>query len=312
MKRRHFINRSMATLAGLTFFGKEAFSIQDFLTEQEKKESMLCVFSKPFDFLKDNMFGLLADAGFQGIDLTVREGGFVSPGNVEKELHQAINNAHKSGLFVPMIATGITDGEDVKSIRIIKAASETGVKHYRTGYFYYDNKISTMQNLEIFREKLLRFAEINEKYNIQACYQNHVGNMYGSSVWDLWLLIKDFDPSLIGCQYDIRHAVVEGFTAWQSALRAIIDHIGTICIKDFIYEKYNDKWEVRSVPLGTGVVDFGKFSDILREKNIHVPMSMHYEFPLLTKEEQLLPDKEKMKKMLPVIRKELDYLKNVL
>lgn len=310
--RRHFLNRSMVTFAGITLLGKKAFSITDTFTEkEEKKQSMLCAFSKPFDFLKDNMFRLLADAGFQGIDLTVREGGFVSPGNVEKELHHAINTAHKTGLSVPMIATGITDGKDAGSIRILKAASETGVKHYRTGYFYYDDKISTIQNLEIFREKLLRLAEINEKYNIQACYQNHVGNMFGSSLWDLWFLIKDFDPRLIGSQYDIRHAVVEGFTAWQSALKTISDHIGTICIKDFIYEKSNDKWQVRSVPLGTGVVDFGKFSDILREKNIQAPMTIHYEFPLLAKEEQSLPDKEKMKKMQPLIRKELDYLKSV-
>lgn len=313
MKRRHFINRSMATLAGLTFFGKEAFSKPDSFTEQgEKKQSLLCAFSKPFDFLRNDMFGLLADAGFQGIDLTVRVGGFVSPGNVEKELHHAVDNAHKNGLSVPMIATGITDGKDVESIRIIKAASEAGIKHYRTGYFYYDNKINTMQNVGVFREKLLCLEEVNEKYNMQACYQNHVGNMFGSSVWDLWFLIKDFDSRLIGCQYDIRHAVVEGFTAWQLALRAISDHIGTICIKDFVYEKSNDKWQVRSVPLGTGVVDFGKFSEILHEKNILAPMSIHYEFPLLTKEEQLLPDKEKMKIMLLVVRKELDYLKNIL
>ena len=310
--RRHFINRSMTTLASITFLGKEAFTITNsFSIPDEKKQNMLCAFSKPFDFLKDDMFSLLADAGFQGIDLTVRTSGFVSPEHVEKELQKAVDYAQKKGLAVPMIATGITDAKDPESVRILKTASEAGIRHYRTGYFYYDPKISTDQNLAIFRDELLRLAELNEEYNIQACYQNHVGNMFGSSVWDLWFLIKDFDPRLIGSQYDIRHAVVEGFTAWESSLNAISSHIGTICMKDFIYEKHNGKWQVRSVPLGTGVVDFGKFFSIIREKSIHAPISMHYEFPLLNEKDKSLPDKDKMIKMLPVIRKELEYLKQL-
>ncbi len=46
---------------------------------------------------------LLADAGFEGIDLTVRSNGYVLPENVEKDLPLAVKIAEKNGLSIPMI-----------------------------------------------------------------------------------------------------------------------------------------------------------------------------------------------------------------
>lgn len=311
--RRSFIGNCILAGAGITGVGliqTGAELLAATFKPVNEEKNMICSFSRMFDFMGRDMFPFLADAGFRGIDLTVRPGGFVSPENVEKELPAAMQNAQKSGLSVPMIATNITDAKDAMTARILKTASETGVKFYRTGYYYYDEKSDMVQNLERIRKSLTELSELNARYGLQADYQNHVGGAFGGSVWDLWYAIKDFDPRYIGCQYDIRHAVAEGLSSWKSGLKAISLNVGTLCVKDFIYENRNGKWGVRSVPMGTGAVDFKSFFDIVKSNQITGPMSVHYEFPLISEDEESLPIKDKIKKMLPSVQKEVETLKS--
>ena len=306
--RRSFISRCALATAGITVGGFVQAAPATMRKPFGDQEATVCAFSKMFDFLGQDMFPFLADAGFQGIDLTVRPGGFVRPENAEKELPAAVRNAQKNGLSVPMIATGITDGTDPLAAKVLKTAADLGIRYYRTGYYYYNDRLSMVQNLEQIRKSFLGLSELNARYGLQASYQNHVGGAFGGSVWDLWYIVRDFDPRYVGCQYDIRHAVAEGLSSWKSGLKAISTHVGNLCIKDFIFESRNGKWGVRSVPLGTGAVDFNAFFDIVRTHHINGPMSVHYEFSLIDSRDESLPVKEKMKKMLPVVHKEVDTL----
>ncbi len=309
--RREFINRLTLAAAG-SITSSAAFANPMYhpfpLLEPDHKHT-ICAFSKMFDSLGEDMFAFLAEAGFEGVDLTVRRDGYVLPENVEKELPRAVAAAQKKGLSIPMIATAIDDVSTPVTGKILKTAAELGVKHYRTGYFNYDNRMNTAQNLDNFRKRLSGLCELNARYGIQGCYQNHVGGMFGGPVWDLWTALEGLDARYIGCQYDVRHAVAEGFSSWQLGLRAISPYIGCLCIKDFVYANNNGKWGVKSVPLGDGAVDFKTYFEILKEKNIQGPMSIHYEFPLLEKADEALPAKERMKKMLPAVKKEADTLK---
>ena len=313
--RRSFLHHCAIAASGMTF-AKYAGTSELFAAAPKnlKKANIpvICVFTRVFDTLGTDMFSFLSDAGFQGIDLTVRSGGFVAPEKVEKELPAAVRNAQRKGLSVPMIATAIVNGADPLAERILKTAAACGVKYYRTGYYNYDSRLSIDQNLEAFKRNFLSLCELNARYGLQACYQNHVGGAFGGSIWDLWYVIRGIDSRHVGCQYDIRHAVAEGLSTWQSGLKAISPYVENLCIKDFIYENHNGNWGVRSVPLGTGAVDFKAFFDIIRSHQISGLMSMHIEFPLLSREDESQPVKEQMKKMLPLVRKEVDVLKSFL
>ena len=72
-----------------------------------------------------------------------------------------------------------------------------------------------------YKKKLEGLAELNKKYGIVGAYQNHSGRYFGSPVWDLWMQIKDMDPEYTGCQYDIRHAVMEGANSWVLGLQLL-------------------------------------------------------------------------------------------
>jgi sugar phosphate isomerase/epimerase len=293
--------------------GTDIYALDSSPKHTFKEDDTICAFSKIFQWLDyDSLAGFLSEAGFEGIDLSVRPGGHILPDNVEKDLPKAVKAAQKHGLTIPMIATAITDVSDPVTKRILKAASDTGVKYYRLGYYRYDEQLDATQNLEKVKKSLNALGELNAKYGLQGGYQNHVGNFVGSPVWDLWYAIKDLDPEHIGCQYDVRHAVADGLSCWMSGYRAIASHIKHVCIKDFTFRQDNNgKWGVRSVPLGTGAVDFNTYFKIRKQCNISGPLSIHYEFPIEGDIPSLSPG-ERMKKILPTIRKEADTLRTMI
>jgi len=307
MKRREFVIKSavMGMMTPLAAHAK-VFSFPD---PAQQTGNMICTFSKPFQWLGyDDLADFLAQAGFEGIDLSVRPAGHVLPENVERDLPLAVKAAQKHGLSIPMITTSITDPTDPFTERILKTAAEQGVKYYRLGYYGYDSKLATQQNLDNVRSRLEALCKMNEKYDLQGGYQNHVGTNVGSPVWDLWYLIKDLDPRYIGCQYDVRHAAAEGINSWPLGFDAIARHVKHECIKDYIYTQDNrGRWTVKSVPLGTGAVDFKKYFAMRKGYGINGPLSIHYEFDL--GDDESLPAKERTNRIMPAVRKEVETLR---
>ena len=121
---------------------------------------------------------------------------------------------------------------------------------------------------------------LNKELGLTGCYQNHSGDLVGSSIWELWELLKEADQQYMGLQYDIRHAVVEGALSWQNGLRLVQSQIKTIAIKDFTWENENGKSVIRDIPIGEGTVDFKTYFKLLKQYKINVPVSMHTEYPL--------------------------------
>src|SRR5690606_12641509 len=113
------------------------------------------IFSKVLQWLDySEMADAAAEAGYEGIDLTVRPGGHVLPENVERDLPQAVKAIRKAGLGIPMITTSITSATDPLSERILKTAGGLGVRYYRMGWYRYADKLSIADNLKIFMKDL--------------------------------------------------------------------------------------------------------------------------------------------------------------
>lgn len=313
MKRREFVRKSavMGMMAPFLNTSNDLFATAIPMSKEYK--NTICTFSKTFQWLDyEEMAGFLSEAGYEGIDLSVRPGGHVLPENIGRDLPKAVKAAQKYGLTIPMMVTSIVDASDPVTEKVLKAASENGIKYYRLGYYRYDNKLSSEANLDAIREKLKALCELNAKYGLQGGYQNHAGTNVGSPVWDLWYMIKDLDPRYIGCQYDVRHAVAEGFGSWSLGYKAVSPHVKHECIKDLTFVRNDQgKWGIRSVPLGTGVVDFERYFKMRQESGIDGPLSIHYEFPLEGDDDQL-PKTERMRKILPAVRKEVETLRKLM
>jgi sugar phosphate isomerase/epimerase len=244
-----------------------------------------CIFSKHLQSLEiGEAAETAAEAGFTGIDLTVRPGGHVDTAggdSLESDLAGAVKKIKSAGLTCPMIVTSIKSADDPGAERILRAAADQGITRYRMGYLKYDYHAGMKGNLDNFRTKMEQLCRLNEKTGVRGSYQNHGGNWLGSAVWDLWFTLKDLDPAWIGCQYDVKHAVMEGGNSWVNGLRMLLPWIKDGDIKDGMWRPGKDGGFVpASVPIGEGMVDWETWRGLLARGGFTGPLSLHFEFPL--------------------------------
>lgn len=274
--RRDFVTRLALATTGLSVASR-----LEAMQPAVDAKGTISVFSKNLHWLNyQDMSSFAAEIGFDGIDLTVRPEGHVLPERVADDLPKAVEAVRKTGKDVYMIVTALTDPSDPSAIPILKTASQLGIQSYRMGWMNYDDKKSMDDNLNDFRQRMMKFAELNKTYKIRGDYQNHSGTSFGSPVWDLWSVIKQLDAKWIASQYDVMHGYVEGGNSWQLGLRLLKTHLGSIDIKDFNWVKLATGWKPEVVPLGEGMVDYKKYLSMLREFGVSGPYSMHFEYPL--------------------------------
>jgi len=313
MKRRTVIKS--AGLGILALSGLDTFHVKAFQSKSidEVKPWKINVFSKHLHWATyDEMAKIVSDIGFDGVDLTVRPKGHVEPENVERDLPKAAEALNKQGLDIGMLTTSIISADDPNTARILKTASGLGVKVYRPGWFAYDFAISIPDNIRKFAAQLKKIGELNEKYGIMGDYQNHAGTAGGSPVWDIHEMLELAQTNWIGVQYDIRHAMVEGFKSWPLGLRLLASHIHSIDIKDYEYSKTDKGWDISNVPLGKGSVDFKSYFQLLNELNIHAPISLHLEYPLGGADQGSFELTIPKEKVIEAMANDLKYLRSVL
>ncbi|MGM0376641.1 MAG: sugar phosphate isomerase/epimerase family protein [Bacteroidota bacterium] len=270
----------------------------------------IAFFTKPLDKYEiDFMSETLAESGIDGFDLTVRPRGRVEPERIREDLPAVIEAGKKYGLKTRMMVTAITDASDRFTKQILETAAEMGIKHYRLGYYDYNFKDGIESSLSSIRNEIEHLIQLNKEIGIQGGYQNHSGKRFGAPVWDVWNVIKDLPSNAISSQFDIRHAVTEGSSSWILALHLLKNNIGSLAIKDFIWDVSTGKARVESVPLGEGIVDFDLFFKTIKELNIVAPISLHTEYPLLSKEEENLPLLQKQKIIIATIKKDVDFIR---
>lgn len=240
----------------------------------------LCVFSKHLQWLDFKGVGeFAAKVGFDGVDLTVRPGGHVPPEQVREGLPKAVEAIRKAGLEVPMITTAINDANDPNTTAILETAGSLGIKYYRLGYYRYKDDEPVQATLAHAKTQLSALARLNEKYGVCGDYQNHAGkNYFGASIWDLWNATEGIAPGLIGSQFDLRHATVEGAMNWPVDFRLIEGRVHTLVAKDFRWGGPENA-KVENCPLGEGLADFPSLFKLL-QKSFSGPISVHYEYPL--------------------------------
>lgn len=308
LSRRDFLGALAASTAAMPF--AYAYPASKVAPSSVKKKFTFHVFSKHLQFLEyDAMAETAADIGFDGIDLTVRPDGHVLPEYVERDLPEAVKAIKKSGLQALMMTTTVIDANNEVQQKVLKTAREQGIKYYRTNWLTYPENTDLTQAMEAYKKQLQALADLNQQLRLYGSYQNHAGSHYvGAPVWDLAMILQNIDNEYLGNQYDIRHATVEGGLSWPLGLKIIHPHINTLVMKDFKWEKVDGQWKVVNTPIGEGMVDFSRFFAELKSYDISVPISLHYEYEM-PEHDLSLGEREKRKKTIEVMKKDLDVLK---
>ncbi|UTA66362.1 sugar phosphate isomerase/epimerase [Emticicia sp. 21SJ11W-3] len=272
MDRRHFIGTAITG---------SIFAKSNIVFAQPTPEPKINVFSKTLHWIPDynKLAETVAAIGFDGIDLTVRPDGHVIPERVEEDLPKAVEACKKAGIGMPMIVTNILEATPLTE-HVLRTASALGIKHFRMGWYQFDMKKDILAQVATFEEKMRGVAQMSKKYNISAEYQNHAGLFLGAAVWDFEPILKKINSPFLGCQYDVHHATHESETSWEVGFRIIRPYIKSIAIKDFRRVPNADKIVKEGCPLGQGVVNYGKYLSLLKQYNVSVPVTMHFEYKL--------------------------------
>jgi sugar phosphate isomerase/epimerase len=235
-----------------------------------------CAFVKFLTTLSfDELTDAIADAGFDGIEVTARKKeSYIDPNRAAEELPRLNEALAKRGLKITILTTDILRADETNAEKLLRAAAENGVQRYRLGFHRYDLGKPIVPQLAALQPVFRDIAALNNDVGITALYQNHSGAGHlGATFWDLHSLIKDVPADQIGSVFDIRHATVEGGEAWPIYWNIMRPHVGAVSVKDFQW----DERESKHVPLGTGQVD-PKFFELLRKSDFNGPISVHVEY----------------------------------
>ncbi|MFB9057022.1 sugar phosphate isomerase/epimerase family protein [Mariniflexile ostreae] len=277
--RRSFIETSVLAGVGATVL--PAFS-QSFLNSKDQRSDLeVHIFSKHLQFLDyRDMADAAAQMGFDGIDLSVRNKGHVLPERVKDDLPKAIEHIKAVGFEPKMITSGILSIDEPFTKDILETAVKLGVELYRLGYYKYPKNKSIPEAISDIKKQLKPLSKLNKHYGIKGAYQNHAGLDFGASIWDIHNAFKVLNNGFMGCQYDIRHATVEGGKSWPTGLKLIAPHINSLVLKDFKWALVKGQWELVNVPIGKGMVDFKAYFKLLKTYKIQAPVSLHCEYNL--------------------------------
>jgi L-ribulose-5-phosphate 3-epimerase len=273
-----------------------------------------CVFSKVLQWADVSQAAAIArDAGFDGVDFTVRAKGHILPERVEADLPKAVEAVRRAGLEVPTISTDITSIDSPHAEAILKTASQLGIAHYRLGGITYKPNQDIAQQLDWLKPQARALANLNQQYKICGLYHTHSGpGMIGGPVWDAWLLFAGLDPRYLGINYDIGHATVEGgYGGWETSARLVKNSMRGIALKDFFWPARNKAaaYAPQWCAMGEGVVDFPGFFSIVKANNFSGPVQVFFEQPLGGAENGATQLTISKQELIAAITKDLHYVK---
>jgi len=275
VSRREFFARASVAGAAMTM-SPLVFSAEPSAAKRFK----LIAFTKPFQSLSPaETADLVADVGWDGVEMPVRKGGQVVPEKVEDDLPKFVEALRARGRELTIATTDVTSVTPLNE-KVLRAVSKLGIKRYRLGSFQYAKDKPIATQLDEIAGRLREVVALNKELGLQAGFQNHSGaNYVGAPIWDIWTMIKDLDPKFMGHCFDIGHATLEGGLAWPTHFRLAEPRLTAVFVKDFQWQKRATGWKDVWCPLGEGMVN-KSFFKLLKATKYDGPICQHHEYEL--------------------------------
>lgn len=194
---------------------------------------MYSLFPKLFRGLPaEALAGVAQEAGFDGVDLVVREG-FIAPERLREEGGEFVRSMRQSGLRVEFAVTPYTPDQLMKDPAPLNTLAELGVKGFRMGYFPYDDTEGLFSQLEKARFRMAGLAELCSRLGLKAVYQVHHGyhQLIQHSFAALYL-VEGLPPEHAGIMLDPGNQFHEGREDFRRAVRVLGRYLAGIGVKD--------------------------------------------------------------------------------
>jgi len=246
---------------------------------------MICGFSQNMAKVPYPELGRIAQQiGYEGVDLTVMEGGHVNPHITNVDLVRAIESVRGPGLEVPMITTTLTTINDPTAYAILAITGHTQVHLYRLGFWPYgfgpnSSPSDIPKRLAQVRADIGGLLAYGRASQMTAMFANRAGPWVGESIWDAQSIIGDMEPQWVGYCFDPSQATAEGgVSGWEIALRLAMPRLKAVAVQDFRWVKTGSSSKMEMCPLGEGAVDWDAFFALLAQARFTGPISIHMEY----------------------------------
>ncbi len=272
--RRDFVRTALLASSALTVGGTRLFAAQ----KASRSCPPIVVFSKIYQELKlsyDDAAALTAEAGLDGIDCPVRDGGEVLPEKVAEDLPRYAEVLRKHGLTMPLLTTGILSPSSPHAEEILRTGKSLGAQFYRVGFVYRKKNAAAADQINELKSQLKDLAALNRQIGLGALVQNHSPS--GNTVYlagdlsEMRQLLEGFNPDQMGAAFDIGHALIVHGQGWRAHFEALERQIKVAYLKDPNRER---RW----VPFGEGEVSHTGYIKLLKSTGYKAPVSLHIEF----------------------------------
>ncbi len=250
-------------------------------------------------------FKMIKDLGFDGLDLTVRAGGYVDPesDHWEQDWAEAQGAWEAAGIPPGMFSTNILDPSSTRAKQIIAAAEKHNVKYIKLGYA----KLRfghLREELTAWRKGILDLVPIAEHHGVTIMMHVHSAN-FSAAVPFHWLpTFEQTDSEAIRMYLDPCHMHTEGnLQGWLMALEMAKDVTAVVAVKDYRwYDPYKKPEQGYFYPIFTrlakGLTPWNQVVHAMKVLGIEGPFSIHGEYTDVDRHD------------IPAgIKKDLDYFK---
>jgi sugar phosphate isomerase/epimerase len=254
------------------------------------------------------------EAGFDGLDLTLRPGGHVLPENAEVGLAEAKKLADAAGVAIPMVSTAVTATDSPHAESIFAAAAHYGARRLKLGYWEYRPFGTLARQIDEVRAKLATVIELGRKYRVLPCVHCHSGRLVAAGGPLLYMVLRDFKPADVGAYVDPMHMTIEGgLSGWELGLDLLAPWIALVGVKNFRWltaardEKGQQRYRWEYTPLADGQAPLPEFMAYLRQLRYDGIVSLHSEYKGATSFRRLSTPE-----LLAQSAADLKYLKSLL
>jgi len=276
---------------------------------QARKENKMeiVVFPKFFQPLRaTELARTLREIGFDGVDVIVRDGFWVTEESMERSLPEFVRILHDFGLSTANATTDFLDPTSPSVERGIASLAANGIAQYRLRGFAYRGMGTFRADVAAARRALAQFEKLGEKYGIRAFLQTHGGTLHASAT-SAAFLVDGLHPAWIGVHHDPGNMICqEGYETWEKGFDALGDYLCMVGVKNagtFHVPQGGDyrlRWKTEWTTLAEGQVDWREVLRVLRRRGFEGPLCMHNFY------ERNLND------LIAQTRRDLEYLRTLL
>jgi sugar phosphate isomerase/epimerase len=223
----------------------------------------------------------LKDIGFDGVDVMVRDGYWVTYDTLKDSLPRYIKIMNSFALTTKTATTGLTNIHDPGFEDMYRVFADNGIEMYRYGGFGYRGMGTFHDDFQKARGIIAELEKLGEKHGVKAVIQMHGGTLHCNSAMSYFLL-EGRDPRYVGSHHDPGNMIQqEGHEDWEKSIDIIKPYLCYVGVKNsapFLMphrESYKLRWHKKWVTLADGLVDWERVLRVLKKAEYRGPLCFH-------------------------------------